>query len=306
MGGREAPARGPASGLPLAGKVVVNTRAPHQAGELSALLRSRGAGVLLYPCIDIAPPADPAPLDAALEAAAGGGFEWMLLTSANTVRVISERLGALGLNLPATGLQVAAVGPATAAAAEGLLLIPPLALPAEYSAEGLAAAVTARLRTAPHARPSRVLLAQADLARPALTSLLAAGGADVTAVAAYRTVQGSGGVDLARLLAGPESGASAAEGPPGPGGLPASRPDAVILASPSAALNLVGRLEAEGGSRAQLERLCLACVGRVTSDAARRLGLRVDVCPREHTLPALVQALGDHYRDTYLDRTEEP
>ena len=59
----------------LVGKRVVITRAPHQADELAALLRERGAEALLYPCIDIAPPEDSAALDAALHTAANGGFD---------------------------------------------------------------------------------------------------------------------------------------------------------------------------------------------------------------------------------------
>jgi len=63
--------------MSLAGKRVVNTRAAHQAAELDDLLRGRGAVPVSYPCIAIAPPADPAPLDAALrDAAAGASTGW--------------------------------------------------------------------------------------------------------------------------------------------------------------------------------------------------------------------------------------
>jgi uroporphyrinogen-III synthase len=269
---------------PLAGRTVVNTRAPHQAEELSALLRARDAHVLLYPCIDIAPPEDLGVLDAALGEAAGGRFGWLLLTSVNTVQVLSGRLEALGLRLPAE-LRVAAIGPATAKAARQALGVEPLGLPGEFSAEGLADALE-RAPGGAGLRGSRVLLTQADLARPVLARRLLEAGADLTAVTAYRTVPGSGGPELSRLLVRPGGGGSAG---------PAGKVDAVVLASASAAQNLVTRLTEEGGSPELLEGVCVACIGRVTAQAARELGLSVDVCPAEHTLPALVRALEAYY-----------
>ena len=268
----QTPADVPDDDLPLASRKIVNTRAPHQAEELDRLLRARGATPLDYPCIDIAPPTDPSFLDATLLDAAAGRFGWLVLTSANTVRAIAVRLDELGFDLRgATGLRVAAVGPATADAARAQLGLPGAVVPQEYVAESLVELVTA-------AAVCRVLLPQADLARPILADRLGAAGAEVTVVTAYRTVQGRGGVHLPRLLE--ENGV-----------------DAVILASPSAARHLLSRLEEEGGSAGQMERVRLACIGTVTARAARQLGLRVDVCPEEHTLPALVEALGRSFSD---------
>jgi uroporphyrinogen-III synthase len=171
----------------MKGKRIVVTRASHQAAELSELLRRRGAEPLVYPCIAIAPPHDPAALDAGLRAAIAGAFDWLVLTSTNTALALAQRLAELGL-APAQldGIAVAAVGPATAAAAQRLLGLPVRVVPETYVAESLAATL----------RPTsqmRILLAQADLARPILAQELTAAGANVTTVAAYRTVLGSGG-----------------------------------------------------------------------------------------------------------------
>jgi hypothetical protein len=97
----------------LSGKRVVVTRAPHQAEELVSLLRDYGARPIFYPCIDIAPPEDTTALDAALRDVAA--FDWLILTSANTVRALATHLEALGLPLSMLGhLRAVAVGPATA------------------------------------------------------------------------------------------------------------------------------------------------------------------------------------------------
>ena len=72
----------------LAGKRIVITRARHQAGAFADLLREHGAIPILYPCIAIIPPDDPAPLDEAL--AHLSAYDWMLITSANTVRASTK------------------------------------------------------------------------------------------------------------------------------------------------------------------------------------------------------------------------
>ena len=109
--------RGMTRARPLHGRRIVVTQAAHQAAEFSALLCARGAVPLLYPCIAIAPVEDTAPLDAALRGAAEGAFDWLVLTSANTVHVLAGRLAALEIQASAlASLRVAAIGHATAQA----------------------------------------------------------------------------------------------------------------------------------------------------------------------------------------------
>jgi uroporphyrinogen-III synthase len=263
----------------LAGKRIVVTRAANQADELDDLLRQRGAEPLSYPCIAIAPPANTALLDAALRSLAAGEFAWLVLTSRNTVAVLAERLKALGLGLGEPGrVRVATVGAATAQAAEVELGLCSDLVPDEFVAEALAAALTERLKPG-----ERVLLPQAEIARPVLADALQAAGANVTPVVAYRTVTGSGGVDLPALLV-----ASQAPG--------SSRSvDAITFTSGSTARNFTERLSAEGGRPADLAGVCIACLGPVTAEAARKLGLPVHVVSSESTIPALVKALEAHF-----------
>lgn len=256
----------PPSGL--AGKRVVVTRAAHQADELDDLLRSRGAEPLPYPCIAIAPPEDTGALDAALRAAAAGAFDWLALTSSNTVVALAERLAALGLAPAALHhVAIAAGGAATGRAVERDLGLRVTLTPAEFVAEALAAALIARGPAG-----GRVLLCQADLARPTLAEALRAAGWAVTAVVAYRTVIGAGGIRLMDHLA-------------------AGAVDAITFTSPSTARNLVQRLAAEGGRLADLAGVCIACLGPVTAAAVQQIGLPVHVQPAEHTVAALVAAL---------------
>jgi uroporphyrinogen-III synthase len=268
MSGRENEPRSP-----LDGAWVVNTRSPRQARELDSLLEARLAHPVSYPCIDIAPAPDPATLDEALGQAADGAFDWLVFTSANAVEAVRTRLSALGIApgklAPA---HVAAVGPGTAAALTEMMGISADVYPEEYVGEALAEQLVAR-------GAQKVLVPQAERAREALVSILTAHGVDVQAVTAYRTILGSGGEDVPRLLR-------------------EDRVDAVAFASPSAVDNMAARFERENGDWGRLRSVCIACIGPVTAAAAERRGLKVHVQPRDHTMRDLVDGLEQYCRDS--------
>ena len=247
----------------LRGRRVLNTRAVHQAAELDALLSARGALPLAYPCIRIEPPQDCSALDEALREAVAGGFDWLLLTSVNAVYAITSRLAALGLGALPADLHVAAIGSGTAQAAERQLRLLAGLVPDDARAEALLAAF-------PQQRGLRVLLPQAELARPLLARELAERACLVSPVA-YRTLVGSGGVDLRTLLA-------------------AGRVDVVALTSPSTARNLAARLAPDEVSLRALAAVPVACIGPLTAEAAVQLGSPI-VEAREQSLAGLVDAL---------------
>src|SRR5690349_23017894 len=98
---------------PLAGRRILVTRAARQSGGLQERLERQGAEVVLLPTIEIVPPESYTPLDNALRSASG--LDWLVVTSANAVRVIGERLAALGITaVDLAHLRCAAVGRATA------------------------------------------------------------------------------------------------------------------------------------------------------------------------------------------------
>jgi uroporphyrinogen III methyltransferase/synthase len=99
---------------PLFGVRVVVTRARAQAGELSVELEKLGAEVLEFPTIEVRPPDDLGPLDAAIQDL--DSFDWLVFTSVNGVEACVERLERHGLDLRSVPREakVAAIGPATA------------------------------------------------------------------------------------------------------------------------------------------------------------------------------------------------
>jgi uroporphyrinogen III methyltransferase/synthase len=255
---------------PLFGRRVLVTRTREQASTLAALLRAAGARPVELPTIAIQPPASYADLDAALKALVADGAptareRWVLFTSANAVAAVFDRLAALGLDARAFGgTRLGAIGPATAAA------LARHGLRADYApAAALSSAILADFAQR-DLRGVQVLLPRADIAPPELADGLAARGATVRSVVAYRTVPAEGLGAAARRL------------------LTTGAVDTACFTSASTVRNLVAAL---AGDTALLAPLTVACIGPVTAAAARELGVRVDVVAREHTVPGLVAAL---------------
>jgi len=185
--------------LPLASRRVLVTRAIHQAGKLSEGLRALGAEPVEVPVLEIRPPESFAALDEALGRLDAGRdsqrFDWLILTSANTVAAVVERCRVLGLDVSEMKqLRVAAVGSATAEAARKADFRVTV-VPESYNSEGVVAALGNSILG------KRVLLARAKVARDVIPDALTAAGALMTVVDAYRTVLPEGSAErLAEAL----------------------------------------------------------------------------------------------------------
>lgn len=178
-----------------AGRRVLVTRAVHQASKLSDGLRALGAEPVEVPLLEIRPPVSFAGLDRALHRL--DQYDWLILTSANTVRALAARAAELGVSLsPVREMKVAAIGEATAEKArhEGIQIT---LIPESYVAESLADALAGQVAG------KRILLPRAAAARDVLPESLQAAGAVVDAVEAYRNVlpETAGGV-LRSAIAG--------------------------------------------------------------------------------------------------------
>jgi uroporphyrinogen-III synthase len=253
----------------LIGKTIVNTRAAHQAEGLNTLMRSRGAIPVDYPCIATAPPQDSTLLDTSLVALEGGYFDWLVLTSANTVLALAERLQVLGFGLTGKTFRTAAIGTATAEAVRAQLGVELFDLPPHYVAESLAEHLPVETGT-------RVLLPESAIARPTLADKLSARGASVSVVDAYQTVCGQGGVDVPRLLAQHQI-------------------DALTFTSSSTVTYFLERLHKEGGQQEDALMVCAACIGPKTAATAREYGFKVLTTAAEHTLDGLMEALATYF-----------
>lgn len=253
----------------LQGKRIVNTRASHQAAALDSLLLDVGAESIAYPCITIKPPQDTSAFDKALQELTLGYFDWLVLTSANTVFSLVERLQTLNLSLGDAKFKTAAVGTSTAKAANEQLGLSIDLLPEEFIAESLADALKI-------ATEQRALLPESLIARPKLAHLLQEAGIDLHVVKAYQTVKGAGGAKLIPLLQN-------------------RKIDAITFTSSSTVQYFVERLRDEGGKDDLLADVALAHIGPKTAKTAQELGLDASIMAQEYTLRGMLYVLDEHF-----------
>jgi len=268
---------------------VLVGRARHQAGALSGELRKLGATVLEIPFIEIRKPRSFRPLDSALRRLED--YDWLILTSANGVEAMWERLDKLKLDFGKlreghkftraakdTKLRIAAIGPATKKAIEQRGVKVDI-VPKEYVAESVVRSLHRRVKA------KRVLLVRAKVARDVIPNELREAGARVDVVEAYETVvPESSRRRLRKALANSRR-----------------RPHVVTFTSSSTVRNFVDLLGGQGQNlrgrerprhtRIVLDGIRLASIGPVTSATLRELGLRVDIAAKEFTIPGLVEAI---------------
>jgi uroporphyrinogen-III synthase len=178
---------------------------------------------------------------------------------------MDERLTALGLGVQSLAhVRCAAVGPSTADALRSMGLAVDV-VPERYVGEALAHALADRVRG------QRVLLVRAAAARDVVPEALAAAGARVTVVDAYRTVVPADTVARARAVFSDEP-----------------LPDAVVFTSGSTVRHLLDVLR-EAGLAFPREVACVS-IGPVTSAALREAGLPVASEAETASLDGLVDA----------------
>ena len=255
------------AGEPLAGWRILVSRARDQAGALSTGLRALGAEVCEIPFIEIRPPRSYKAMDESLKLVAE--YEWLILTSANGVRAMFERMAQLNIPRSALGhLNIVAIGPATRAAIErdGLKAA---VTPKEYIAESVVESLCDQVRG------KRVLLCRAKIARDVIPRELRHLGAFLDVVEAYETVTPqSSRVELRAALRDPQR-----------------RPHLITFTSASTVQNYVALLGIRSGRSHLVDGVLNASIGPVTSDALRRYQLNVDVQAAQYTIPGLIEAI---------------
>ena len=243
---------------PLAGWRVLVPRGGPWGDAVAASLRARGASPVIAPMINFAPTDDQPALEAAMAKLAAGGFDWVTVTSATTVDVLSS----YGAVIPES-TKVAAVGETTAAALVAAGYRADIVPSEDNSARGLLEEWEA---ATDGVKPLRVLALRSAIAKQVLSVGLARIGHDVEAVVAYRTV----GVPVAQKVADD---------------VRAGKVDAILVTSGSVA----EQVQAQLGPIP--ERTLIAAIGPQTRKDAAKIGLRVDVTAAERSAESLIDAV---------------
>jgi uroporphyrinogen-III synthase len=249
---------------PLTGKCVMVTRERSQAKEVVERIEALGGEAYAFPLLKMIPPHDMTQVDEEIRRL--GTYDWIIFTSVNGVRFFCERMDQLGVEMTALTARVAAVGPKTAATLEARGLQVEV-IPSDFVAEGLLSSLRGRLLAG-----QRVLLPRADIARKLLPEELREMGLEVAEVDVYQTV-----IDAEQA---PEAAKRLQQGDI----------DVILFTSSSTVTHFVQAVSAWStpGWHTQVK---IACIGPITANTARKLGLQVDVVAQEYTIEGLLDAV---------------
>ena len=248
---------------PLLGKGVVVTRSREQASDLVRLLAEQGACCYEFPAIEIEPLLDPAPVHEAIGKLYN--YDWVIFTSVNGVKCFFAELDALRLDARAfAGIQVAAIGPATAEALAARGIRPDF-LPERFVAESVVEGLLAC-----GVSGAKVLIPRAREAREVLPEKLAAAGADVVVLPVYDTRPAD--QDPAEIVEAVKSGEIRY----------------VTFTSSSTVTNFFARISPDLLKEYKVK---TACIGPITAKTLGEYGLTPDVVADSYTVPALAEAV---------------
>ena len=243
---------------PLKGLRVLVPRGGEWGNSIASSLRLEGAAPVVAPMINFASAQKPEVLADAFARLQAGAFDWLIVSSATTVDVLSSH----GVRIPAH-TRIAAIGETTSSALTIAGYRVDFIPMQDNSAHGL-------LRAWRTQRPSgTVLVPQSAAPDHNLAPGLAQLQLDAEFVTAYRTI----GVSVAESVV--EDTAS-------------GRIGAVLVTSGSVAEQMKLQLHPLP------ERTVVAAIGPRTAFDARAQGIRVDVIAETRTAKALVEALVEH------------
>jgi uroporphyrinogen III methyltransferase/synthase len=182
------------------------------------------------------------------------GADWLVFPSANGLTHLLGQLTAVGKDIRALGTaRLAAIGPSTADRIRAYGLTVDFT-PERFIGEAIA-------ESFPDPAGQRIVIVRAQEARETLAECLTARGAHVDILPVYQTVpEVDDAPDLATI-------------------------DAITFTSASTVRNFRARFDGP------IVGPLIACIGPITAEAARDLGLTVDVEANEYTIPGLLRAL---------------
>ena len=252
-----------ASLKPLSGLRIIVTRPKSKAGTLSEKLRTMGAVTIELPTIEITPRQDCVELDAAIGRLKD--YDWVVFTSVHGVEFFLQRMATLKMPFDLLkSKHVAAIGPGTARALAASGKKPDY-IPDQFLSKRIVEGLG-------DVKGKRILLPRADIASETLPSILRMKGAVADEVVAYRTV-------IPFELTPEKVGHIFEEGA-----------DLITFTSPST-IRYLSRVLGENQLPNKLRGMKVACIGPVTVEAAKEMGLAVDVVARTHTVDGLIAAI---------------
>jgi uroporphyrinogen III methyltransferase/synthase len=254
---------------PLFGKKVIVTRTRIQASALVKLLEEQGAEAIEFPAIEIVPPQSWDEIDRAIEDL--GSYHWIIFTSVNGVELFFKRLKTKRKSImELKGVQITTIGEQTAKAVKSLGLNVDV-IPYEFSAEGI---VESFRET--DIKGKRILIPRAKEAREILPVELQKMGAEVHVVTAYETKK----PEVERVKELKEM-------------LRCGEIDVVTFASSSTVKNFLSIL---GGEVELITKSTIACIGPITAEPLRDIGIEPQIISGKYTIEELVREIVNYFQ----------
>lgn len=244
--------------LPLTGKTVIVTRPKERSGTLSERLRSLGANVVAFPCIETHPFLPCPEMEEAVDNI--GRYEWLAFTSPAGVSALMELLKRTHRDVRALGaIRLAAIGPGTDRELQKHGLRADL-VPDTYDGAHLGQALCTE-------KPAgKVLILRAQLGTDALTDALSEGAVSYDDIRCYETRYAASNTEEVRKLLA--SGTI------------------VTFTSASTVTGFVSAL----GEGTDYSAVTAACIGRQTEAEAHKYGLHT-ITAEKATIEALIQRI---------------
>ena len=260
---------------PLFGRRIIITRSPDRARELADALENLGAEPLVAPTFRLVPPDDPEAVERAT--ASIDRFDWIVFESAVAAARFLDALSRSPRDLRAFGrTSICAVGPSTADQLQAAGLKPDVVIP-ERGVDTVANAMAAHAQIDGRS----ALVVRPDDERNVVSGALAARGATVTDLLAYRTEadppDSPAAQQIYRMLLD-------------------GQVDAVTFTSPTAVRRFASLIGDEQAADL-LGTTVVAAIGPVTAAAAAELGIRAAVIAETYTVDGLVRALVEHFQE---------
>ena len=256
--------------LPLINKTIVITRTVDQSKESSAVFGGLGADVIIFPTLEIVPPASWEQFDEAISESADINF--LIFTSAHSVKMFSNRCIELKAEFNYNKTKIVAVGSKTANICRKYGL-PVHIIPSKFSGEAVVDELSKY-----DLKGKVILIPRSAIGREVLPQGLRELGAVIKSVPAYNVSLPSGDSVKENIKR-----------------LNARHPDLFIFTSPSTFENFLQIMKIEDPVKFFKDYL-VAAIGPTTKFSIEERRVTVDIIPDEFTIEGLAKAIVNHYQ----------
>lgn len=253
----------------LTNKKILVTRDQEQAQSFVKMIKAHGGTALCFPTIAIQAPETWQNVDEKLHKLSS--YDWIIFTSANSVRFLLKRLDDKSIQLP--HIRIAAIGNKTNK------ILQEFRYRAHVLPDNFTAASLLKTLKQQDLSSTRILLPVSDIARQELYDGLIKLGANVDRVVVYRNRlnEPDNKNEVINLL---QNG----------------KIDMLTFFSPSALVNFAKIVGTEMLETIQRQNIAIAVIGPTTAQAAQELGFTPQIEPVNSTSENMIEAILEYYK----------